>query len=386
MIEDELELEDNDAASDLELEDNGAPETQMDDLQLETNAEETESLQLEQNANEHDGSTQSEDASLLPAPQAALPLGQRIVIAGLISKPEFNGKLGTIKSFSTETGRYGVRVDDHGVLLSLKPANLERTAAPLKAKLEAEARAKFENAQRGGVLQKESDGNTDQGVLDFAARHGEALRLREEGRAAEAASMLGELLSQARRALGREHPETLAITNNLSALLQSAGKLAEAAPLCHEVVERRRAILGPGDPATINALINLGSLYLMQGEARKAAQVRREVCERRREIDGKNDPSTLAAMDMLATALLDVDAGEGGKELEEALELKTEELNAHLARHGKAECAAKLPAESKATTLKAFNACVKQPDVGKFVKGHGAFVTAVKAALSVGGS
>lgn len=58
---------------------------------------------------------------------AAPLVGRRVVLEGIVSKPEWNGQLGLALSFDDAKGRYNVKLDQ-GELTSLKPANLR--AAP----------------------------------------------------------------------------------------------------------------------------------------------------------------------------------------------------------------------------------------------------------------
>lgn len=390
---DELALEsnnDNDDGEAVALEDNGqAGDDSSDDLALEDNDQaDDDGGDLAQEHNNNEGLTLEENYNgpLDMLSDARLPAGQRVVVDGLLSKPELNGLHATVKSYCSASCRYGVKVDGRsGPLLSLRPLNLQKLAAPLRAKLDAEAREREAEARAPPPTESAAE-VAERTVMHFSEEHLNALKLHSEARRSEeAASLLGELLPKCRRTLGAEHPETLAMANNLSALLQTMGKLAEAAPLCHEVVERRRAMLGPRDPSTLSALTNLGSLYLAQGKAAEAVEVRREVLEVRRALDGERAPASLAAMDLLVVALLELDGGDGGPQLEEALRTKTEELCAHIERFGEAKCPDELPAESKQTCAKAFDAVVKQPDVGQFVPGYGPFVRVVKVALGITG-
>jgi hypothetical protein len=49
-------------------------------------------------------------------------LGSRVVINGLVAKPELNGCTGTAVSFDDEKGRYSVELDDTSFMI--KPCNL----------------------------------------------------------------------------------------------------------------------------------------------------------------------------------------------------------------------------------------------------------------------
>jgi len=51
-------------------------------------------------------------------------LGRRVVINGLVAKPELNGRTGTAVSFDDDKGRYSVELDDTSSSLMIKPCNL----------------------------------------------------------------------------------------------------------------------------------------------------------------------------------------------------------------------------------------------------------------------
>ena len=56
-------------------------------------------------------------------------VGQRVVVDGLVAKPEHNGTQGAALSFDPISGRYSVLMDSTGTILALKPQNLQPTAA-----------------------------------------------------------------------------------------------------------------------------------------------------------------------------------------------------------------------------------------------------------------
>ena len=51
-------------------------------------------------------------------------LGRRVVINGLVAKPELNGRTGTAVSFDDDKGRYSVELGDTSSSLMIKPCNL----------------------------------------------------------------------------------------------------------------------------------------------------------------------------------------------------------------------------------------------------------------------
>lgn len=384
--DDDLQLEGNDDDDGLQLE--GNDDDDDDGLQLEGNADDDNGLQMEAN----DGGIQSvaeverpavkETAFSAPLPrtQKAAPmlLGVRVVINGLVSKPELNGAIGLAKTFDEKKQRYGVKVDGAtGSLLALRPENL--SPAPKKRVEDVTADAPPPEPNSTESLQAL--------INDIGTRHERALALKDEGRPAEASNLLADLMVTARRTLGHENEETLAITNNLSAMLQLLGKHKEAAPLAEEVVTRRRTALGPRNTLTINALVNLGSLLLNCGETGRSIEVRREVFEAREASLGRQDASTLLAMDNLAMALVShaVEKATPGEPptlepLEESVALVTEEMMAYIKQFGK-DCPVKVPAECRATGSKVFQAVMKHPELGIEVKGYNELVAALQKAL-----
>ena len=352
-------------------------------------------------------------SSPLAVPVPSL-VGERVVIRGLQAKPELNGNYGHAVSFDEKRGRYGVRVEGIG-LLALKPECVH--AAPLPAAARRDPAGSSPSSPQvkhtsqlvhNPQLVRELGDDTspaapavnDEGGATEAAesarilgeigvRHEQALQMHQEGRSDDSAVALTELLSLSRRVFGSAHPETLALMNNLSAMLQSLGRLAEAAPLTLEVVERRRAMLGARDPSTLNALTNLGTLYLSQGDAKKAIGVRREVVDARVASHGASDALTLAATCGLAAALIafaeqasDFCEGEHLVALEEAVSLTVAELSVHMRKHGKgAACAANVPPETAQVAGRVFNIVFKQPELGIWIKGYTELVASIQGAL-----
>ncbi len=54
-------------------------------------------------------------------------LGRRVVINGLVAKPEHNERTGTAVSFDDNKGRYSIELDDTSASLLIKPCNLSST-------------------------------------------------------------------------------------------------------------------------------------------------------------------------------------------------------------------------------------------------------------------
>ena len=66
--------------------------------------------------------------------QSPIPIGTSVTVCGLAAKPEFNGQIGVVKSYTLATGRLMVQLGDvayGGKCFSLKPTNLAATAVEL---------------------------------------------------------------------------------------------------------------------------------------------------------------------------------------------------------------------------------------------------------------
>ncbi len=58
--------------------------------------------------------------------QGGAMLGRRVIIVGLVAKPELNGRAGTALHFDDDMGRYSVKLDEPSSMLMqlIKPCNL----------------------------------------------------------------------------------------------------------------------------------------------------------------------------------------------------------------------------------------------------------------------
>ena len=97
-----------------------------------------------------------------------------------------------------------------------------------------------------------------------AARTNESEQLRQF--AAEAIFVYEQVVSERRRSLGNEHPDTLAAMNNLAAVLQDQGDF-DGAKLLHEhVAGVSRRVLGGDHPSTLASMNNLAAVFRDQGD------------------------------------------------------------------------------------------------------------------------
>ena len=51
-------------------------------------------------------------------------LGRRVLIKGIVAKPELNGRTGTAVSFDDDKGRYSVELDETSSAFMIQPCNL----------------------------------------------------------------------------------------------------------------------------------------------------------------------------------------------------------------------------------------------------------------------
>ena len=59
-----------------------------------------------------------------PSSGTELVRGQRAQIIGLSGRADLNGKFGTLLGLVADTGRWGMRIEDSGECVRLKPANI----------------------------------------------------------------------------------------------------------------------------------------------------------------------------------------------------------------------------------------------------------------------
>jgi tetratricopeptide (TPR) repeat protein len=123
---------------------------------------------------------------------------------------------------------------------------------------------------------------------------------REEGKYAEAEPVLASVLAIRQRVLGADHPDTLVTMANLGIVLHEQGKYAEAEPLLTKVLETERRTRGEEDQETIISMMNLGKLYSDVGKAAEAEALLSRAVEIGRRTLGEEHPRWIGAMNNLA--------------------------------------------------------------------------------------
>ena len=121
-----------------------------------------------------------------------------------------------------------------------------------------------------------------------------------EGKYAQAEALNSQTLEIRRRVVGPEHPETLASMNNLAAVYDLQGKYAQAEALDSQTLQIRRRVLGPEHPDTLASMNNLAGVYRFEGKYTQAEALDSQTLEIRRRVLGAEHPLTLMSMNNLA--------------------------------------------------------------------------------------
>ncbi|WP_428939141.1 tetratricopeptide repeat protein [Fontivita pretiosa] len=132
--------------------------------------------------------------------------------------------------------------------------------------------------------------------------------LRTMGRVTEAVTIQREVLDLARKIFGADNPDTLSIANNLALALDTLGADAEAQTLYTDTIERRRRTLGDDHPGTINVRQNFALHLQRLGRYDEAQAIFRDAAQRLRRTLGENHRDTIIAENNLGW--LQVQAGD----------------------------------------------------------------------------
>ncbi len=118
----------------------------------------------------------------------------------------------------------------------------------------------------------------------------------------DAAVLFRRALDASQRALGPEHPQTLASLHNLAVLLLSKGD-AGTEELCRRVLEARGRVLGPEHPDTLTSMNFLAHVLTRKRDLAGAEQACRRALEIRERVLGPEHPDTLTSVIDLANML-----------------------------------------------------------------------------------
>ncbi len=136
----------------------------------------------------------------------------------------------------------------------------------------------------------------------LASRNNLAAAYRAAGRTAEAIPLHQQTLADRERVLGPDHPDTLASRNNLAVAYVAAGRSDEAIPLHRQTLADRERVLGPDHPDTLQSRNNLADTYRASGRTAEAIPLHQQTLADRERVLGPDHPDTLASRNNLAAA------------------------------------------------------------------------------------
>ena len=123
-----------------------------------------------------------------------------------------------------------------------------------------------------------------------------------QGAPARAIRFLHRSLTDRRRVLGEDHPDTLASRNNLAGAYQEVGDLGRAIPLLQHGLTECVRVLGKDHPDTLRSRNNLAGAYRDAGDLGQAISLYEQTLTDRRRVLGKDHPDTLTTRNNLAHA------------------------------------------------------------------------------------
>ncbi len=149
-------------------------------------------------------------------------------------------------------------------------------------------------------------------LLDWAA-----LYLLTQGEFGPARPLLERALTDRRRVLGEDHPDTLALASHLATNLWALGEYERARQLNEDTLTRRRRVLGEDHPATLTSAGNLAVALSGLGEHERARQLDEDTLTRFRRVRGEDHPDTLSLATNLARDLYALGEHERARQLHE---------------------------------------------------------------------
>jgi tetratricopeptide (TPR) repeat protein len=128
--------------------------------------------------------------------------------------------------------------------------------------------------------------------------------LGQAGLAGAAVAYWKSMLAASGRALGPEHPRTLAMRDQLAAACEDAGRLDEARELILISLAEREQVQGPDHPGTLTARTTLARIYRATGMYEPAIDVYGRVLADREWVLGPDHADTLGVRSQLAGTYL----------------------------------------------------------------------------------
>ena len=136
----------------------------------------------------------------------------------------------------------------------------------------------------------------------LASRNSLASAYLSAGRLEQAIDLLKQNLADRERVLGADHPDTLASRGNLAAAYESAGRLEQAIDLYEQNLIDSARVLGPDHPDTLTSRGNLALTYQDAGRLEQAIELHERNLAEALRILGPDRPYTLTSRGNLAGA------------------------------------------------------------------------------------
>ena len=140
----------------------------------------------------------------------------------------------------------------------------------------------------------------------LAVRNNLALVYESVGRFGEAIELFEQVLDERERVLGADHPDTLKTRNNLASVYYSVGRFAEAIDAWEELLRDCQRVLGADHPVTLDVRNNLAVAYKSVGRFGEAIELYEQVLDERERVLGADHPDTLKTRNNLAVAYYSV--------------------------------------------------------------------------------
>ena len=136
----------------------------------------------------------------------------------------------------------------------------------------------------------------------LAVRNNLASAYKSAGRLAEAIELFKQVLAERERMLEADHPDTLTVRNNLASAYGDVGRFGEAIELFKQVLAERERVLGADHPDTLITRNNLAGAYRSVGRFGEAVELFEQVLAERERLLGPDHPDTLNTRNNLAGA------------------------------------------------------------------------------------
>jgi tetratricopeptide (TPR) repeat protein len=130
-----------------------------------------------------------------------------------------------------------------------------------------------------------------------------AVVLTRQGKYEQAEEMNRRALEGWEKALGKEHPHTLVSVSNLAWVLTRQGKYEQAEELNRQALKGWEKALGKEHPDTLVSVSNLADMLGHKGKYKQAEELNRRALKGREKALGKEHPDTLVSVSNLALVL-----------------------------------------------------------------------------------